>query len=293
MLKKTISLFLDRTGITNLVFSLSLKIYGKHIRVINYHATPEKDMENFESHLKFYDRHYSSVSMADLESFFVDKVWRKTKPGLIISFDDGYRNNFDFARPLLDKYDFIGWFFIPAGLIDSSIRQQQEFAGSKRNMLSGIYKDARLLMSWEELKTLSDKHVIGCHTFTHHRMNKNDSDSILTKEIVLSKELIEKSIEKPIRSFCWVGGEEVSYTTAASIKIEHVGYDYSFMTNSFPVKFNQSPLHIQRTNIETDNSLHLVKFQLSSLMDILYFPKRRRVNKLTNARINQLHGGGD
>jgi len=279
--KDLIAAILDKLLINRLFFYLSKAIYGSHIRVINYHNTPPYESSNFEAQLQFYCKHYEPVSYEDLVAFFKTGKWTKTKPGLIISFDDGLRDNVDNAKRLLEKYNFKGWFFIPAGIIDASLAEQQEFVGKTEGKYKVTYNDGRYMMSWEELKTLYASHVVGCHTLTHHRMNLNDSDELLEKEIRESKLLMEKKLGQPITIYCWVGGEEHTYTKAAAQKIKDCGYQYSFMTNTYPLLPGQNPLQIQRTNIETRNSLAVVRFQLSFLMDLYYRAKRKRVNALT------------
>jgi peptidoglycan/xylan/chitin deacetylase (PgdA/CDA1 family) len=136
-------------------------------------------------------------------------------------------------------------------------------------------------MSWDELKDLSVKHVIGSHTFTHHRMNIKDSDDILKKEIINSKLLIEKKLNSEVDIFCWVGGEERTYTKKAAKYIDKAGYSYSFMTNTYPITKKTDSLQLQRTNIESFFPLEVVKFQLCGLLDLYYSFKRYRVNRIT------------
>jgi peptidoglycan/xylan/chitin deacetylase (PgdA/CDA1 family) len=279
-LKQSVAKILAVTGITSVCFYLSKLVYGTHIRVINYHGTPQQDATNFEAQLEFYKQHYVSVSQKELDSFFAGE-WKSQKPGLIISFDDGYRNNYDVALPLLEKHGFTGWFFIPSGLVDGSNAEQAAFAGRNKDELAQSYPDGRYLMTWDELNKLSEKHVIGCHTFSHHRMNEKDGEEILEKEIVFSKQLLEDKLQQPVTIFCWVGGEEHTYIHRAAEKIRQAGYTYSFMTNTYPIKRRANPLQLQRSNIESDNSLSLVRFQLNSLMDIMYYNKRKRVNRIT------------
>jgi peptidoglycan/xylan/chitin deacetylase (PgdA/CDA1 family) len=280
-LKRRIALVLQFLGISKLFFLISLRIYGKHIRVINYHDTPGDEVKNFEEQLKFYSHYYTSVSIVELELFSSSKSWDKAKPGLIISFDDGYRNNYDFAFPLLEKYNFIGWFFIPGGIINQNNADQYKFAGKHKNKFERIYKGDRILMSWNEIRHLATNHVVGCHTLTHHRMSLADDDLILWEEIEQSKKIIEEKIDRPITTFCWVGGEEHTYTQKAAEKIKRAGYKFSFMTNSYPFTFDQNPLQIQRTNIESSYPMELMKFQLCSMMDLFYYGKRKRVNLIT------------
>ena len=280
--KEKIASLLDKLFIGKPLFNFSRKFYGPHIRVVNYHSTPPHEMNNFEEQLKCYQQVYSSVNYNDLEMFFESGKWHKEKPGLIISFDDGFRDNVDHAVPLLDKYGFTGWFFIPSGLINGNSEVQMEFVGKTEGRYIPTYTDGRYLMSWEEIKQLYATHVVGCHTFSHHRMNEKDTPELLNKEIVVSKFLMENMLQKPVSIYCWVGGEEHTYTHAAAKQIKDAGYKYSFMTNTYPLTPGQSPLQIHRTNIETRNPMSLVRFQLSIIMDMLYKGKRKRVNNLTN-----------
>jgi len=86
-----------------------------------------------------------------------------------------------------------------------------------------------------------------------------------------------------VDAFCWVGGEEWSYSSSAAAVIRHAGYRLSFMTNNLPVRQGSNPLQIQRTNIEAWNPTEIVAFQLNGILDFVYTRKRQRVNLLTLA----------
>lgn len=246
---------------------ITKKFYGNnYIRVVNYHGTPDKYSGIFCRQLEFYKQNFSPVSKDDLSEFFISGQWHKKKPGLIISFDDGLRSNYLYAAPLLELYGFIGWFFVCPGLLAKEPRRNQRH------------------MSWGELRDLSKRHVIGCHTYSHKRLHNNLLYTVMLDEICNSKEFLERELNQEIDLFCWVGGEEENYCTDAAKIIPESGYKYSFMTNCAPVTPSTDPFQIQRTNIESNWPLHLVLFYLSGLVDILYFGKRRRVNNITSPR---------
>ncbi len=93
-----------------------------------------------------------------------------------------------------------------------------------------------------------------------------------------SKSELVALLGRDVETFCWVGGEEDTYCEAAARYVEEAGYRFAFMTNSAPTTARTHPLQIPRSNIEAEYPLSLVKFQLAGLMDMLYTPKRRRVN---------------
>ena len=280
-MKRKIARLLDLFFFNQFIFWLTHLIYGNHIRVINYHGTSLKDMDNFEKQLEFYKKWYANVNLNDLENFFLSRRRKGRKPGLVITFDDAHRSNYVNALPLLNKHGFTGWFMIPAGVIDYDPRKQKDFIGSYFSEDERQFPDRRFLMNWEEIRLLAEDHVIGCHTFSHHRMRADDSPETLEMEILTARRHIEEKTGRDTSVFCWVGGEEWTYTRSAAVMVKRAGYRFSFMTNTAPVTGRTNPLQIQRTNIEVDNPVYLARFQLGMLMDIFYFFKRRRVNQLT------------
>ncbi len=253
-----------------LLYFQKLKYKNKYIRAINYHGTPKKYQYNFEKQLIFFKQNYATVNLIDLENLLNGK-WEKEKPGLIISFDDGLKSNYTIAAPLLEKYGFTGWFFIPVGLIGTGRCKDFHHTGNK---------DCSY-MSWREIFKLSQSHIIGCHTLTHYRLSNPISDEKLEQEIVESKKILEDKLNSKNNIFCWVGGEEETYTAKAAKYIYEAGYKYSFMTNNKLIFPGTNRFQLQRTNIEADWLLSLVKFYLSGFMDIIYTRKRNRINKIT------------
>jgi peptidoglycan/xylan/chitin deacetylase (PgdA/CDA1 family) len=257
--------------ISDIAMYINNKIYKKkYIRAINYHSTPQEYMSQFEEQLKFFSKHYSSVSKEDLKDFFEGK-WKRKNPGLIISFDDGLESNYKYAKPLLEKYNFVGWFFIPSGLVESG--------NCKKEHLTG--KTSERYMNWNEVRDLNDTHVIGSHTLTHKRLKKSLSEKVLIQEIRDSKIELEKMTNsEEVDVFCWVGGETEAYSRKASEIIKKTGYKFSFLTNHFPILLSSNTLQLERTNVEADWPIHLVKLYISPLMDFKYRKKRKLVKKI-------------
>lgn len=235
----------------------------KFIRIVNYHGTDAENKENFESQLIYYKKNYQPMSLKDIDSVLMWGGWNHSKPGIMLTFDDGLKSNYDIAIPLLEKHGFTGTFFISSGLI-------------REGGNLGRY------MCWDELKNLSVNHVVGCHTHTHMRLKEGTDEGTLEKEIFKSKKLIEMHLGEPVDSFCWVGGERWSYGSLAALKIREAGYKYSFMTNCCPITRASNRLQLQRTNIEASWPLFLVDFYLCGLVDIIYLKKRHYVNAITS-----------
>ena len=254
-------------------------IPGGYIRAINYHGVSEDTAGNFERQLAYYAEHFTAVSLTDLDNFFQHKRWDKKRPGLIISFDDGMSSNYSVAAPLLDKYGFNGWFFIPVDLVSTPPADQLSFA---RNQLilpdSTSARAERVAMSWDELRDLDRRqHVVGCHTRSHLRMMPIFSEPVLEYEICSGKAVIEEQLGRACDCYAWVGGEEWSYTAGAARMIRKAGFKYSFTTNSYPIMHNCDLHQLGRNNVESDWPLSMAAFELSGFQDLRYTPKRLRV----------------
>ena len=272
----------QRTGLNRLLLGFQAAFQSPYIRALNYHDVSAQYSNAFEGQLRFFREHFTPVGLAELECFF-NGDWQPDRPGLILSFDDGLRSHVDIAAPLLEQYGFCGWFCIPVGLPDAVLDDHESF--QERHSLqydSRGYGDGRGAMSWEEVQRLSEHHVIVCHSYHHTRLSAELSTAELELEIVEAKRLMEERLGFSPTVFAWVGGEESSYSELAAKVIRDAGFDYSFMTNSAPIRPSTHRHQLQRTNVEAQDPPEIVGLSLSGLLDIFYWPKRRRVNRLTH-----------
>lgn len=270
------------TGLSAFLLGAQSVIHRQgYVRAVNYHGTLPEHAALFEEHLRFYAEHFCPVTLGELDRFFKDGAWIAPKPGMVISFDDGLRSNFDVAAPILEKFGFTGWFFVPVGFIDAPVDEQRNFARAHAITYDQCPADGRLAMSWDELRALSIRHVVGSHTRTHRRMESRLPAADIQDEIAGARVDLEARLGRPVETFCWVGGEERNYSAEAASVVRQAGYRYGFMTNNAPLVPGTDQFQIQRTNIEAAWPLEIVRFQLSGVMDALYAAKRSRVNRLT------------
>lgn len=63
---------------------------------------------NFEHHLVAFKKHFNIVTYTDL----VNKNFSAKRPNMMLTFDDGYANNYNYALPVLDKHGVHALFFV-------------------------------------------------------------------------------------------------------------------------------------------------------------------------------------
>lgn len=275
------------TGLTRFLISAQRWfVRGGYIRAVNYHGTRACTAMNFERQLGFLASEFVGVSLADLGELFQSGCWQKSRPGLILSFDDGLASNYSVAAPLLEKYGFTGWFFVPMDFVDCPVSGQAQFALNSGILRKGdagdSHHDGRIALSRQELADLVRRnHVVGCHTRTHCRTSRDLPNEVLHYEIESGKRAVGEATRRECDCYAWVGGETWAYSAAAASVIRDAGYKYAFMTNSLPITGRSDPHHLQRNNVEADWSLALVSFELCGVQDLRYILKRRRVNRVT------------
>jgi peptidoglycan/xylan/chitin deacetylase (PgdA/CDA1 family) len=165
-----------------------------------------------------------------------------------------------------------GWFMVPAAVVRD--------APGARDWPHTVLEPT---LDYEGLRRLDRDHVVGCHTFSHRRLEAKLSAEEIAREIPEAKRQLEAWLEHPVDVFAWVGGEEWTYSAAAAEAIRAAGFRISFMTNNALIRPGDDLLQLQRTNIEAHFPPAVARFGLSGFFDLSYAPKRRRVNRLTAA----------
>lgn len=282
-LKQSLANGFDGTGVNRALLGLQALALRPHVRAVNYHDVPPRLADAFEAQLVLYRRQFEPVGAEELGALLAGR-WPHARPGILLSFDDGLRSHADVVAPLLEKHGLPGWFMVPVDFVDTPPPRQQAFAREHHIQAEAeAFADGRVAMSWDDLRRLDGRHVIACHTRSHRRLSASLSGAELSREIVDAKRLLEEGLGHPVEAFAWVGGEEQSYSAEAARLIRDAGFRWCFMTNNAPIRPDTDPHQLQRSNIEADFPASLLRFTLSGFYDLMYLPKRRRVNRLTAA----------
>ncbi len=161
---------------------------------------------DFEAQMDWLSRHgFHTVTMAQLVGHLKQRQPLPTKP-IIISFDDGWAEDYSVAFPILKKYNFIGVFFIYTHPLD-----KPEF------------------LSWGQVEEMSGAGMdIEAHTLTHPHLPSLTPDAA-AKEIGESKAILETRLGKPVVAFAYPFGQ---YNTAIIEMIKRAGYQCAVSISS-------------------------------------------------------------
>jgi len=141
------------------------------------------------------DKAFNIISLNNLLGLVRKK---QTLPGrtAVITFDDGFRNFYLKAYPILQEFGFSATVFLVPAYIGKTSRWNSTFKGMPVSDLLG----------WDEIKEMANRGIdFGAHSMTHQALAKLSLEEA-RQEIIKSKSVIEEHINHDVTIFCYPYG---------------------------------------------------------------------------------------
>ena len=109
-----------------LLLCLVYFLMPKKVAVLGYHSITTENssdlmrlnIDKFKEQMKYlYDKGYSTLTLKNMKCYMEEKCDIKRK-SVLITFDDGYRDNYELVFPILKKYNFNAVVFVIGNNID-------------------------------------------------------------------------------------------------------------------------------------------------------------------------------
>jgi len=141
------------------------------------------------------ERSFQTISFSDLIQH-----WEKSAPlpprPVIITFDDGYRDNFNFAYPVLKANGFKGTIFLVTELVGKTNEWDTKVNLQPENSL----------LTWKQIKLMENDGIeFGIHTATHQNLTAVPAEQA-AREISKSKQDMETALGHPVLVFAYPYG---------------------------------------------------------------------------------------
>jgi len=220
--------------------------YGKSVPVLAYHSiTYEKGnsiclpIEKFKEQMQYLkDNGYHTITLTDLYKYHMRQRPIPEK-SVVLTFDDGYENNYTAMFPVLKKYNFKATIFV----ITSTIDRYKKFLTSKQLIEMDKYSVD-----------------IESHTVNHDNLKLISKDDQL-KTLAQSKKYLEKLLNKKINFIAYPYG---GYSNSAIESVKRTGYTMAFTTVDSWSSKNDGLLSIHRVDISSSRNLKSFKTRISN-----------------------------
>ena len=164
----------------------------KGISILMYHSVAHNNVfftvkpEIFEKQMKYLkDKDYNVIKLSDSVSLLESnkELPRKT---VVLTFDDGFEDNYINVFPVLNKYNFPATIFLITGLVNKEMNNSQNIPLK--------------ILNWDQIQEMHESGLIDFqpHTVNHQEINK--------EEIINSKKEIEERLNKRCEFFAYPRG---------------------------------------------------------------------------------------
>lgn len=150
--------------------------------------------ENFQQQMEYLNKaKFNVIALEQLVNLLVNKQEIPTKT-VVVTFDDGYEDNYLNVFSVLKKYNFPATIFLSTGFV----------GGERESKLQGIVLK---ILGWSQIEEMHHSGLIDFqpHTISHPKLAKMAKGEV-EREIIESKKIIEEKLNKECRFFSYPYG---------------------------------------------------------------------------------------
>jgi peptidoglycan/xylan/chitin deacetylase (PgdA/CDA1 family) len=175
-----------------------------------------------------------------------------------LSFDDGFRNNFTNALPVLIEHKVPAIFFVPTGIVSADWKTAQHYCINTTS-----YRGTMEMMTWDDLsEIILQGFEIGSHTRTHARFSSISSNpQAIEDEIHGSKNDLEAYLNIQCKYIAWPYGTLADSDRTSLSAVSTAGYTACFGAFRGTVKPNETDMFsIPRHHFEVEWPIQHIQY---------------------------------
>lgn len=192
----------------------------QRIVVLMYHRVNDElrdgvtvGIEQFDRQMAWLRRRYPLVSVDRLASGDFPTDCRR--PLVAVTFDDGYRDNYLNAAPILLKHQVPATFFVSTGLMGSEQGFQHDMSKLGRPLEN---------MNWDQLREMTEMGFdIGSHTVNHINCGKMPLE-VVKRELIESQQKLRDELHMENVLFAYPFGGRTDIVPEVVSYVKEIGY---------------------------------------------------------------------
>jgi len=193
-------------------------------KVDNFYHALSIPPEEFEEQMAYLAQNGFTTITPDQLMAYLNHDRELPKNPILITFDDGYLDNFTNAYPIMKKYGFTATIF----LVTNKIGHEENF------------------MSWDQVRTMQqDGFVFGSHTVSHAALTKLSREDVML-ELTNSRKELERQLGVKARYFAYPTG---AYNRQTEEMVKQAGYKAAFTIRYGQAGTGSNPYALERIPI--------------------------------------------
>lgn len=224
---------------------------------VNWQPNPSNRLAvtpvTFERQMHFLKSHrYNVIPLSSLVELIRNnqKIPRKT---IVITFDDGYKDNYVYAFPILKKYNLPATIFI---IIQEVDRPQND------------------RLNWQEIQSMQDSRIIdfGSHALGPEPLVNIQSEPELKRQIFEPKKILLEKLGRPVELFSYPGG---MFNPKIKQLVIEAGYRGAVATNPGEGSADCDVFALKRLRI-SENAANMFVFYIESSGYYTFFKEQKK-----------------
>lgn len=281
-LRDSIEKEFDLSIITDKIEKIYARLYvlkrKYDIPVIMYHRVVNDESEGgvhgtyitatkFDEHMRYLKEHgYQPITFKELLKLNYRNRFNSGKKYIILTFDDGYEDNYKIAFPILKKYQFNCIIYLVSHLnynkwdVEVPENPEKEFP----------------LMTWDMIKEMQEYGIeFGGHTMTHQKLAHIPFEQA-KEEITKSTQFLEEKLGEKLVCFAYPYGD---LNEQVKEFVRNSGYSFAVATDSGDLSFSEDLFQIRRIGIFPTNNMLSFKRKVHGNYNFIKLRREQKSSK--------------
>lgn len=239
------------------LLALLARPLGDRASILMYHSVGEDNASftvsatAFEEQLQYLTKHgFSVVPLSELVMHLEQgKSIAKT---VCLTFDDGYRNNYEVAFPLLQRYGMPASIFLTTGLLGQSLTNSE-----------GV---SLQLMTEAQVREMQGSRLIEFfpHGVTHRKLHKL-SIAEVEQEVAMSRAAVQALTHTAADIFAFPSGR---YTDETLNAMRHTGFSAAVTVTGGTIGADAHLFELPRNSVDSSTTFAQFRGKVSRAIDV-------------------------
>jgi len=193
-------------------------LYNSIPVIMHHHVAPTDNELNvfpdiFEDQLRVLGTQGWHTLSGDEFLYFIQHPRERPRKCVLITFDDGFADNYVHAFPLLKKYTMKAMLFVATDFIDDQEVSRDAFLARSHNeacALASTERRSEVMCTWKELREMEESGAVDVqsHGVSHrtYAFMKAGNYGDVREDLSEGKAILEQRLSKTVLHFAWPRG---------------------------------------------------------------------------------------